>query len=264
MARTKKVKRYDFSGAKFLREPNLYVLECVKGDDVADLVLQIITANPGYDKYGYTHNYAQLAKTNGWASVSSYARNRLLGTLLENSPNIRDAFNKTIMEWYAGHEGVQEVYQVAAPSLYSWSRDNFVSSFGYYTDSWLSGSELISSGVLMQPRDYIDVSKVLSIREARTYIETNREQVFIEGDLVILRTPFVGRWDYDPTMRAGEVKPAEEPRYGTVMEQGTGTLLSQHGAKGSRQVSVLWFGKDEITEVPEKIIKLECRKGRKI
>jgi len=264
MARTKKVKRYDFSDAKFLKEPYLYVLECVKEDDVADLALKLVTANPDCDRYSYTRNYAENAKTTGWVNVGSYARNRLLSCVLENSPDIRNAFNETIMKWYAGHEGAQEVYQAVAKDFWAWSNDNFKSTGGYYADNRLDGPELIASGVHTQPRDYVDIANVLDTREARTYIEKNREQVFIEGDLVILRTPFVGRWDYDPTMRLGEVKPVEEPRYGTVMEQGTGTLLSWRGAKGSRQVSVLWFGKDEITEVPEKIIKLECRKGRTI
>jgi hypothetical protein len=167
------------------------------------------------------------------------------------------------MKWYASHEGIQEVYKAVAKSRYYWHKDNFATEYGY-NNNRLEGQELIDSGVLDTPRDYMDIINVLSNNDARSHIEKNREQVFIEGDLVVLRTPYVGRWDYDPTVRSGENKPHDEPRYGTVMEQGTGNLLSWRGAKGSRQVSVLWFGKDEITEVPEKIIKLESRKGRAI
>jgi hypothetical protein len=264
MAKAKTVKKFDFSGAKYLREPYLYVLELVKGDDVPDLVLQLVNRKPETDKYEYNRSYAETAKVDGWDKTRNYSQNRMLEILLAHTPEYRNAYNDTIMKWYNGHEGAQETYKAVAKDRWVWYKDNFTAETGYYTGNRLEGQELLDSGVLLQPRDYVDIQNVLDSREARTHIEVNREQIFIEGDLVVLRTPFVGRWDYDPTVRSGENKPHDEPRYGTVMEQGTGNLLSWRGAKGSRQVSVLWFGKDEITEVPEKIIKLECRKGRKV
>jgi hypothetical protein len=263
MAKAKTVKKFDFSGAKYLKEPYLYVLELVKGDDVPDLVLQLVNKKPEADKYGYNRSYAKTAKVDGWDKTRNYSQNRMLEILLAHTPEYRNAYSDTIMKWYNGHEGAQEVYKTAAKSRYYWHRDNFADG-GYYNSNRLEGQDLLDSGVLLQPRDYVDIADVLYSREARTHIEVNREQIFIEGDLVVLRKPYVGRWDYDPTVRTGQNVPVEEPRYGTVMEQGTGNLLSWRGAKGSRQVSVLWFGKDEITEVPEKIIKLECRKGRKV
>ena len=263
MARTKKVKKFDFSGAKHLSSPEYSVLDHMKGDDVPDRVLQLAKVDPKNDRYGYNSNYAEDAKVKGWDKTGAYIQSRLLQCVLDNTPEYRNSFNDSIMKWYASHEGIQEVYKAVAKSRYYWHKDNFATEYGY-NNNRLEGQELIDSGVLDTPRDYVDIINALNSNDARSHIEKNREQVFIEGDLVVLRTPFVGRWDYDPTVRSGENKPHDEPRYGTVMEQGTGNLLSWRGAKGSRQVSVLWFGKDEITEVPEKIIKLECRKGRTV
>jgi len=266
MARQKKVKRYDFSGAKYLDEPHEWLEGRVDFSQLPDIAIALIDANPNsFNNVHYMRKYAENCKQQGFSNVPEYMQASLKRFIFLNVGDHQQEYNKFILSWFNGHEGAQETYKAVAHTRWYWNKDNFRddSSYTNYGDSILQGQELADSGALLQPRDYIDVANILTCREARQHVEKNREQVFVEGDLVVLRKPFVGSYSYDPCWR-DENKSRDEPRYGTVMEQGTGTLLSWRGAKGSRQVSVMWFGEDEISEVPEKIIKLECRKGRSL
>ena len=120
-----------------------------------------------------------------------------------------------------------------------------------------------------RPKDYRCYSSVTETWEAKSYVETKRETPFQPGDLVRLRDPYVNHCDHDPlfvsryvTMRSGETTPDRSTvRIGTVMK--VTNDVPWRASRGSKQIEVLWFGKEESTLVPEKILKWEERPTKK-
>jgi hypothetical protein len=262
MAKKKAALRFDFSGAKFIREPHLYIKDKLSEAEIfsrAESHWNNIKANGGYIGT-YFFNYLENAKVAGLANVTQYVQTALLQAAFSNSPVESAQFNSEIMAWYASHEGAQEVYKACAKDRWYWHKDN-KKEYSPDNSNRLSTEEARAQGLFDAPRDYIDIGNIIFSREASTYTEVNREQIFEEGDIVCLRKPYVGRYQYDPKWNDTTVT-ADTVRYGSVMAQGTGELMSWRGAKGSRKITVLWFGKNENMDVPEKAIKLQDRKGR--
>lgn len=96
----------------------------------------------------------------------------------------------------------------------------------------------------------------------RKFIAVNRETPYSEGDLVLLRSPFVGNWDYDPLWERENMPDKTVPRIGTILEMTSEIHRNSRAGKGSRAVNVLWNGTTEAKLVPERVLKLYERKRR--
>ena len=265
MAKAKKAApKFDFSGAKLIKEPHLYLKDKLSEAEIfsrAESHWNAIKANGGYIG-SYYYNYLEGAKTNGLYSATQYVQTCVLQAAFNNSPTEYNQFDSEIMAWYASHAGAQEVYKACAKDRWYWYRDNKKAQINSHDNSnRLSSDEARAQGLFDAPRDHIDIENVIFSREALTYIEVEREQIFEEGDIVCLRKPYVGRYQYDPKWNDASVT-ADTVRYGSVMAQGSGDLMSYRGGKGSRKITVLWFGKNENMDMPERAIKLQDRKGR--
>lgn len=265
MAKAKKTSlKFDFSGAKLIGEPHLCLKDKLSEAEIltrAEEYWNAIKASGGYVG-SYQYNYLESAKTNGLYHSTDYVQTCLLQAAYLGSPTEYNQFNSEIMAWYASHAGAQEVYKACAKDRWYWSCDNRAPQFNSYSHGdKLSNDQARAQGLFDAPRDYIDIQNVIFSREARSYVEVGREQIFEEGDIVCLRKPYAGRYQYDPKWNDTNIT-SDIVRYGSVMAQGTGELMSYRGGKGSRKITVLWFGNNESVDVPEKVIKLQDRKGR--
>jgi hypothetical protein len=252
MARTKKVSKFDFSGMPHLYCPqdsiDLPREELVKE---VDTVLNDMRANNEYVS-NYMVGYLDQLKVDELsknAYLVTWAKRTLWGA--KNS-RFQKEYNERFMKWYPTHEGAQELYKACVSSRWWWSDGDGKN---------ITVDDAKAQGRFDAPRDVWDFISVYDSREGREYVETNREQVFEVGDVVVLRKPYVGSYDYDPHYR-NEDMTRDDKRYGTIMEEGTGEFATRYHGKGSRSISVLWFGKSSVVTVPEKILKFESRKGR--
>jgi hypothetical protein len=252
MARTKKVHKFDFSGMANLHDPvnsiELTIPEMAKAAE--DLIAKQLAA--GEYVGSYSAGYINALKTTPNLKDNEWCVKWAKRFLFQYDHAYRAAYDAKFAAWYASHEGAQEVYKAVAPNKWWWTNLDGSSSPLH---------EAKEQGRFDAPASYVDFTAVIESTEGRTYIETNREQVFEVGDLVVLRTPFVGSYDYDPHYR-NETMTRADKRYGTVMEEGTGDIAGRWASKGSRAISVLWFGKSEVVTMPEKVLKFESRKGR--
>ena len=116
-----------------------------------------------------------------------------------------------------------------------------------------------------RPKDYRCYSSVTETWEAKSYVETKRETPFQPGDLVRLRDPYVNHCDHDPLwlsryqqhQQGVEIPSKETLRIGTVMKLTDD--MPWRASRGSKQIDVLWFGKEDSTRVPEKVLKFHER-----
>lgn len=263
MAKAKVVLRYDFSAARIAEEPHLYMEGKLDDAEMCNRAESYFNGRKAAGEYigQYYYNYIDIARKEGLDKVTNYVKRTVMDAAFKASPDLYDQFNKGIMDWFAAHEGAQETYKAVAKNRWYWYKDNKMSGYGHEYNNRLEGAELVNSGVYDAPRDFIDVANVLFTRDAVQHVEVNREQIFEEGDIVCLRKPYVGRYQYDPHY-SNTAMARDEVRYGTVMAQGSGDLMSWRGGKGSRKITVMWFGKNENMDVPEKVLKLHDRKGR--
>lgn len=214
----------------------------------------------------YVNDHAKMAlnvaKTEGYSKLLGYQQ-QYLNRYSWNS-HMRKEYSRRIMDWYASSPEAQEIYRDAAKTL-TWFNvlEIDVDEAGNEHENWkyITAMEAHARGLHEKPIDGYNVMYVLQSSEGRKAQELKRYQPFMEGDIVLLRTPYHRHWDHDPH----RLQEAGIPRYGTVMGTETGETDNWRSTRGSRLVQVVWFGKDgQAQKVPEKIIKLESRKGRQV
>ena len=110
-------------------------------------------------------------------------------------------------------------------------------------------------------------NEVYESTEARKMRELARETPYLEGDLVLLRTPYVGHRDHDPyyinpaskAAQEGQTTPDKsQPRLATVIAV-TDELGSWRHCKGSKVLKVVWIGQEDIVNVQERYVKWHMR-----
>jgi len=260
--RQKFVSKFDFSGMKYLDNPVDYLFDKLKPEEIiaeTETVMAERTTNNAYVGRWITTCIAN-AKAAGWDKVGAWEKKTIGQFLFEKTTKYRQEYNALFLEWYKTHEGARELYEACSPHLYWWTENNL--AIDVQNERSHTGEDAKVNGWTLAPRDYIDFSNTVQHYEARKYVETNREQIFEEGDVVVLRLPYVGRYDYDPFCRNAN-KARTDKRYGTVMEQGSGDFEGYRYGHGSRTIKVLWFGHNEAMDMPERAIKFESRKGRR-
>jgi hypothetical protein len=259
MARQKKVEKFDFSGFKHYDE--LWKRIRMYEPDDSVLIGEIgafIAAHPDHNDYWLKKNYERLKEAGSFdkSNLQELQQRNVVQVLLTDPQNkYRQRIDKEFLEWYDGHEGAQELYKEVSQNRY------------YFYDETMTGiynaheAQAKFTEWKARPAWAHHFESVVSDSNAKYYIEKNREQKFEEGDLVVLRKPFVGNYDYDPHYRNDTMKP-EDLRYGTVMAANTGTInRHSRGGRGSREVNVMWFGKNgDIVGIPERCLKWESRK----
>ena len=257
MPRQKKVQKFDFSGFKRWDQPVMAVKELFSNDkDVISAVRKYIDDSTAVNKevdYWVRHNIDFAEKVGNFDNLREWQVTGMISPLYRDPKSqYRIEVDKKFFAWYDNHEGAQEVYKAVTKEAYCYYKPD---------DSYEYDLKNAPEGWRDRPECAYQFAKYVGTHEGRTYIEKNREQKFEEGDLVVLRKPFVGNYDYDPHYRNDTMKP-DDLRYGTVMAANTGEIHHHsRGGKGSRNINVMWFGKGgNIVAVPERVLKWESRK----
>lgn len=266
MAMKKQENRFDFSAFRYLNNYNAIVEEKMAGQDILAETRKIwIAANPPtgkdangklvYADYNFDY-YLRILDDNinagkKFADLSTWTRNWCYETILKQNPEWTKEIEKKFSDWYDATPAAQEVYKHVAEKTRYW----------YDQGKSIGSEEAKNRGWFDKPSTLAMFDSIATGWMGREYMEKNREQVFQEGDLVLLRLPYVGHWKHDPHYNtAGMTK--EDKRYGTVMKADTDKLSNRgRNGKGTRLIAVMWFGKDgQIDNVEEKRIKFESRK----
>jgi hypothetical protein len=192
--------------------------------------------------------------------MGRWAQRNLLGTLWKYETTAQATEVARFRQWYDGREDTQQVWKECFGSVYglhSWTEyyNNGTYSPDSAKDEW---AKLATAG----PVDPAMWENFLYVYSVKDYVELHRNPKYEVGDLVLLRKAYVGNWRYDPDHE----KDNSIARFGTVIgyKEKTGGSRRSSSGKGSRTVSVLWIGKNDIVDVMEKTIKLESRKGHKM
>lgn len=165
------------------------------------------------------------------------------------------ALNDAFMKEYDSRDDLQEVYREAASNNYYFYDEN---------GKHYSQNEATVKGWIHRPNNYQMYREVMNrSAEASKKIELARETPYLEGDLVLLRKPFVGKRDIDPLYvnpyseeaRAGASTPdASTLRIATVIGV-TERVSSWRATKGSKVIQLVWMGQEDMVDVEEKYIK---------
>lgn len=180
----------------------------------------------------------------------------LTNSIKSNLPEYKD-YEKDFFDWYDSREDIQEVYKFGV-------NENHIYVRHPNNGSWLyRGGEGWDVAWESRPPNAEMFWRVTNNWNVRKFKAVNAESPYEEGDLVVLRSPFIGHHLYDPlyTGRSSTVG-KEEQRIGTIMQMTKEVHRNSRAGNGSRLVNVLWVGKTEIIGVPERTIKLYERKRR--
>lgn len=251
--------KFDFTSLKHYNDPKQSILDRLTHAQLiesANKLMEERTAK-GHHMGRYTMSAIQDAKTKAWGDLDNWTQSVIISYVWDYDTSHKKEFDKTFKAWYANHEGAKELYKACSNHIYWWNEDNY----GINGES-VSSADAATRGWTTEPRDFIDFQRVEGHYEARKYVELNREQVFEEGDLVVLRKPFVGNSTYDPFWNDSS-KSRDDARYGTITEEGSGEVDGYRYGRGSRTVKVLWFGMSSVMTMPERVVKFQSRKGKK-
>jgi hypothetical protein len=252
--------KFDFTTLKHYSDPKQSILERLTHAEIiasANKILEERIAKGNHHMGRYSMSAIQDAKAKAWSDLDNWTQQVIHAYVWDNDISHQKEYNKIFKAWYASHEGAKEVYVACSGHIYWWNEDNFL-----HDHNTVSGAEAATRGWTKEPRDYIDFQQCEQHHEGRKYIELNREQVFEEGDLVVLRKPFVGNSNYDPFWN-DKSKSRDDNRYGTITEEGAGDVDGYRYGRGSRTVKVLWFGQIGVMTMPERAVKFQSRKGKK-
>lgn len=194
-------------------------------------------------------------KTTGGMSDSQY--NYLLRLIHDELPEYL-AYEGKFFAWYDSRPDIQEIYKYAM-NCESYTYVNHPVTGEYVSkrgEGWDTSWETRPGSAQMFWRKTSDWN-------VRKFMEVNRDTVFEEGDLVVLRKTQVGNWRYDPYYDGSATPDKTHDRIGTVMQMTDEVHRRSRAGKGSRQINVLWVGQSEMKGVPERILKLHERKPRK-
>lgn len=264
MAKTKKIQKYvpatklPSSGREWriLEGVSKYddYLTCI---DIFDRLLR-----PDLDAWhgNYYDAYTEKFKSGEWNVkdwkniINEYRVRGLLQSIWPVTEEYK-LLNDLFMKEYNERPDLQEIYKEATAHNY------------YYYDSrgrHHSQREAQQRGWDTQPNNYQMFRDVLDrSTDVRKKIELARETPYLEGDLVLLRKPYVGHRNVDPLWvnpysdeaRAGAGTPdASTLRLGTVIGV-TDRVGDWRGGKGTKVIQLIWMGQEEMVDVEEKYIK---------
>lgn len=176
----------------------------------------------------------------------------LLRMCKQNTPEYAE-HKENFFAWYNNRPDMAELYR------YGMSKAWYIPADGHWVykggEGWNTAWESAPANAEMFFRAATDYA-------GREFRELRRPTVYNEGDLVVLRAPFVGSWQHDPYYEGSKTPDATNLRIGTVMAHTEKFGHRSRAGKGSRQISVLWIGSAEPKLIPERMIKSHERKRR--
>jgi hypothetical protein len=206
-----------------------------------------------YDNY-VTEFKAGNLDANNWRSVvGTWRHHHLLNTIFPYTEEFT-ALNDAFMAEYDSRPDLQEAYAMAYSEAWIVS-DRF--------ERRIDKTEAAKLGFDKRPESMLMWSTMTNrCWSLQTKTELSRETPYQEGDLVLLRTPYVNtkfdpmhvdRWSED--YRNGKRTPdVSVLRIGTVIgiTDRTGNRVQ---GRGSKIIQLQWIGQEDISDVAEKFIK---------
>jgi hypothetical protein len=184
--------------------------------------------------------------------LTTAQKSYLLRLCRYNTPEYKEHKEKFFL-WYNERPDLQELYQFGMTNAW------YVPADGVWIykggEGWDTAWEKAPANAEMFFRAANDYS-------CKQFREIKRPQVFAEGELVVLRDPFIRNYRYDPYYNGSTTPDATNQRVGTVMANTEKINSRSRAGKGSRNINVLWIGTAEPRMIPERMIKSYERKRR--
>jgi hypothetical protein len=260
MAKAKKVQRYVENTEIPKNRLEYKVLE--KSGNYNDFwkVIEIYknhSANDYYRDYytPYENGFKDGSmKAEDWKQhMGEWRYKMLLNTIYPHTPEA-EAISNALLAEYDSRPDLQEIYQ-----------ESFPDHWAVYdkTGKRFEKDAAIARGYDKRPDGAAMFRAVVrNSNAASKKIELARETPYQEGDLVLLRKPFVGmRVDplyvnpYSAEYREGARTPDESvPRIATVYGV-TERTMNYYATKGSKIIQIQWMGKEDMIDIEEKYIK---------
>lgn len=259
MARTKKKKRFDFSDCILLKDPYALMKKRLSVAQICDAAQAALDkefpdeASRLFYTYRNRKEVIDAARAADKLDESNWYQRKAIEAVFLATKEHKQEQTAALHAWYDGNADAQEVYRYACKDTNWW----------WYGDEGQVSAEIARArGWYERPADLHAFQQFVYGWKGTQYMELNREQVYMEGDIVVLRTPYQRNWRYDPHYN-NSAYTNETPRYATVVSANNGQLASGRRGRGSRAISLIWFEKDgSISTIGEKYIKLHDRKGR--
>lgn len=215
-----------------------------------------------FSNYGVTADNWNIPLEDGNARAYVLRFLHTLWPVSEEFKRVNDLF----MAEYNSRTDLQELYVNEAKDI-NWHYDCYGNHHarGQYYQEQGEKSRDFWTAFNLAPPDFTSYAEVTNTNSARKFIEMNRPTPFEPGDLVKLRTPYIGHPDHDPLW----ISRYEQAKNGTTIPDKSvhriGLLLKVtndvpwRGSRGSKRLEVLWQGTESSVYVPEKIVKWEER-----
>lgn len=165
-----------------------------------------------------------------------------------------DAVNDAFMKEFDSREDLQEIYAETF--------DNHYGVYDRHGNSY-NKEKAIELGYDKRPESYVMYDNVVSSHQASKKIELARETPYMEGDLLLLRTPYVGRRNIDPmyvhpysTEYYGGARTPDKsvPRIATLIAI-KDEVAHYRATRGSKIMQIIWIGSDQLVNLEEKYLK---------
>lgn len=217
---------------------------------------------------GYDVNESNWRDVDAYNGMK-YGVSRLLRAVYPVSAEYKKV-NEDFFAEYNSREDLQEFYKkFAAEVNWLYTVDGKHHARGQYYQKQEEEDRQFWDAFNEAPLDYTCYAKVANQSGARIFLEQNRETPWGAGELVKLRTGYVGHPDHDPlyvsrynAFQTGQTTPDKTvDRIGTVMK--VTDTVPWRASKGSKVIEVLWLGQEQSVHVPEKVLKFETRPTRK-
>lgn len=193
----------------------------------------------------YDRKAAGMIGEDNWKEgLGKYMVKRVFNRIFPFTDNFKK-LNDAFLAEYDSREDLQELWSE------HWKERYFLyDQYGTNYDAAASTKH----GYDKRPSCFSMYLNVINGTEAGQKIELARPTPYQEGDLVLLRKASVGRRYVDPLFAWRASPDSSVDRIGTVMLV-TEKTPHWRGGKGSKIISVLWFGKDEAVNVEERHLK---------
>ena len=199
----------------------------------------------------------------------TWPMSQILSNAFYVSPYFEE-LNTAFLAEYDSRPDLQEIYQKFYDST-NWITDRYDNSYtlNQYFRNGVDSKYILQQRELykVRPESYVMWNSVVERAEAKKFIEVSRPTPYQEGDLVKLRSSFIGRRDIDPMFASYydvSVNGATPTPDKTVDRIGTLIAITDdtagwRGSAGSKILEVLWIGKDDTVKIAERMVKWEER-----
>jgi len=208
----------------------------------------------------YTHSVDTLRQSindlgvtgESYNDATNYSRHHHLRSLIRAAYPFTVAWERDHEAFFAEYDSrddLKEIYTALAGKA-RWFRNRT----GDYVEF---NSERFQQEWLVRPESPEMFTCAVDNTYGKKYIEERKESPFMEGDLVLLRSAFVGDRRYDPMKKYGVDCPGTDvPRIGTILHISDKVAVARRGGVvGNRVVSVLWMGKEQPDDVYQRRLK---------